>query len=468
MVFCDMFDAVMGLFGGGKSRAKQREGAAEAAKGQPAGEVRESGESSEGAGAERVDENEGADMDRVIIIGAGATGLAIAQGLKKANVPVTIYEKHPSLTHHPRDWNMGLHWGMPHLQSLLPDSIISLLQTTQVDPHTPTKPLDTLTFLNAETGTPLTAMNIPYFYRLRRRALRTLLATDIPIHFSHQLSHISHSPDRSFSTAHFTNGTSASARLIIGADGPRSTVRSLLLGAEKASLNHLPITATFAQASFPAPIALKLREAHPLYLAGVHPGGYFSFLGAQHIADPEDPSSWLFFFYISRPTLPTTNLHVDAPAPTDPKILASEAQKLAGEAPFAEPWRTAFANLPEDARVWAVGMAEWDPGAEGHTWDSGGRVTLAGDAAHVMTYQRGQGLNHSMADAAGLVGAIVKGWGERAGEGLGKEVGVWEGEMRARAGEEVRLSIANTHMLHDWEKAMESPVFKIGMVKSQT
>ena len=40
--------------------------------------------------------------------------------------------------------------------------------------------------------------------------------------------------------------------------------------------------------------------------------------------------------------------------------------------------------------------------------------------------------------------------------------------MKERAGEEVRVSVMNTTMLHDWNKVMESPVFKAGLKLDST
>jgi hypothetical protein len=39
----------------------------------------------------------------------------------------------------------------------------------------------------------------------------------------------------------------------------------------------------------------------------------------------------------------------------------------------------------------------------------------------------------------------------------------YEEEMKARGGDEVRLSEINTRMLHDWAQVLESPVFKAGL-----
>lgn len=52
---------------------------------------------------------------------------------------------------------------------------------------------------------------------------------------------------------------------------------------------------------------------------------------------------------------------------------------------FAEPFRSAFLSLPGDAVLWCERLAQW-PTVE---WDGRkGTVTLAGDAAHPMTYRK--------------------------------------------------------------------------------
>ena len=41
----------------------------------------------------------------------------------------------------------------------------------------------------------------------------------------------------------------------------------------------------------------------------------------------------------------------------------------------------------------------------------------------------------------------------------------YEEEMKARGGEEVRISAMNTRMLHDWNLILQSPVFRAGMAQ---
>ena len=72
--------------------------------------------------------------------------------------------------------------------------------------------------------------------------------------------------------------------------------------------------------------------------------------------------------------------------------------------------------------------------------------------------ERGQGLNHSITDAGKLVDFLTK-QELKQNEAIAK----YEEEMKERAGEEVKMSVMNTAMLHDWEKVMASPVMTKGL-----
>jgi 2-polyprenyl-6-methoxyphenol hydroxylase-like FAD-dependent oxidoreductase len=55
---------------------------------------------------------------------------------------------------------------------------------------------------------------------------------------------------------------------------------------------------------------------------------------------------------------------------------------------FCDPYRSAYEWLPEDQTVWWAPLTHWDPSETAHRWNNrGGRVTLAGDAAHPMTFR---------------------------------------------------------------------------------
>lgn len=357
---------------------------------------------------------------------------------------------------------MGLHWGAPVLRSLIgKEDAHGCVQSVQVDPNEPTKHLDTLMFFNAATGGQIGGATVDYFFRLRRSKLRDLLAEGIDIRFNKRLTYITYSSDRKLVTAHFDDGASTTGRIIIGTDGARSTVRQLIVcaGPEAAESRRLPVCATFIQARYTAEQAVELRKHHPLYLASIHPRGYFAFFGIQDASDATRPDTWTFFFYIS---WKSSLEEQDRTAGWSNRQRLDQAKAFVREDKFADPWKSAYEWLPEDVSLWYMSMTDWDPGEKEHEWDNhGGLVTLAGDAAHTMTYQRGQGLNHSISDAGKLVATIRNILDST--QMQEEAVADYEREMIERSGEEVRMSTKNTLMLHDWEKAIQSPVMRKGM-----
>ncbi|KAH9217554.1 hypothetical protein DL95DRAFT_459162 [Leptodontidium sp. 2 PMI_412] len=278
---------------------------------------------------------------------------------------------------------MGLHWAVPILKSLIPDSASAQLQSVQVNPNTPTTPIDTLAFLNGATGDITNAPEIPNFHRLRRLKLRKLLSKDLDIRWNKRLKDIVFEHDGESVTAVFKDGEHVTGRLVIGADGARSTVRSILLKSEIAASTRLPYSATFVQAKFTSEQALFLCCFHPLYIAAPHPDGYFAFFGLQDAPEQDE----------ERKTF------------GNKERLAQVKKKWKG---YCEPWKSAFECVPEDQAAWYFDLTVWDPSLAEHNWDNeNGRVTLTGDAAHPTTYQRGKGLNHSITDAGRLVESLT-------------------------------------------------------------
>ncbi|EGC42274.1 conserved hypothetical protein [Histoplasma capsulatum var. duboisii H88] len=393
----------------------------------------------------------------VLIIGAGSTGLALAQGLKQANISCIVVERDGRLDARSRDWNMGMHWGGTALKSLVSGEIWSRLQSVQVDPSQPTAESDDLKFVNGESGELIAAIHAQKFYRLRRSKLRALLAEELDIRYNKSFENIAFSSGDSLAVVHFNDGSSIAAKLVVGADGSRSSVRQLLLGPDQAAIRRLPYCATFIHSRFTREQALFLRSFHPLYIAAIHPGGLFSFLGMQDAADPERPETWTFFFYISW----YSSLDEQDKTSHWTDVQRSEQVKEFSRT-FTDPFKSAFEWASADCKVWYFGLHDFDPGAEGHHWGNlGGRVTLAGDSAHTMTYQRGQGLNHSLTDAAELCEAIKNFTSKKSTQGAA--ISSYEEAMIRRAGGEVRLSTTNTEMLHDWQKVLQSPLMKTGM-----
>jgi len=359
---------------------------------------------------------------------------------------------------------MGLHWAWPSFQSLVPEAIFNRIQTAQVDPSMPVKSIERLPMLNGATGELLTAIPVDRFYRLRRSKIRTLLMEGHDVQTGKQLAGITYSSDGRSVTASFEDRTSATGCLLIGTDGPHSTVRQLLVGADKAKVIPIDYAATMCFSQHTREHALYLRSPpfHALFQCASHPAGYFAWLGLHEVPDPEKPETWTFFHYIS------------FPEPHDETTQKTTAERVAHQKAlakhFADPFKSVFEWMPDDtSTAWYGKLQHWDPLAAGNRWENrGGRVTLAGDAAHPMTFQRGQGLNHAITDALKLVQAVERHWhgeNEFDQEERVKAIEAYESEMVTRTSEEVRLGEMNTIMMHDWARLKESPVMTKGMDK---
>jgi 2-polyprenyl-6-methoxyphenol hydroxylase-like FAD-dependent oxidoreductase len=274
--------------------------------------------------------------------------------------------------------------GIPILKTLMPPDAFAQLDAAQVDPNRPCPPSDTINFLNGQTGEQIGAATTPHIYRLRRSKLRALLAEGIEIQCSKCLSDITYSDDGTAVTAKFADGSSTKGSILVGAEGTRSLVRNLLLGSEKAALTTLEFAASIVQAKYSAVQVKFLRSWHPLYVAAPHPAGFVSWVGLHSAPDVDDPENWIMNHYISWPCS-----HAEQEKTKDWSNEQRLQQVKAFAEKFADPFRSAFLWLKDDQPVWYAPLTQWDPSLSEHRWDNhGGRVTLAGDAAHPMTFRK--------------------------------------------------------------------------------
>lgn len=71
----------------------------------------------------------------VLIIGAGITGLVLAQCLKKKSIPSTVFERDPDPDFRGRGWGLTIHWSLPQFLALLPQHLIDRLPEVYVNPE---------------------------------------------------------------------------------------------------------------------------------------------------------------------------------------------------------------------------------------------------------------------------------------------------------------------------------------------
>lgn len=425
---------------------------------------------------------------KVLIIGGGNCGLAIATGLKKAGIDYTVFERDNvyEFEHKIRDWGMLLHWGTEHLEAVLPDHLKARIGEPQVDPNN--KVWAPLPYINGKTGELIGEVPTKVISRLSRRKLRRFLTKgeNLNIEYDKRLSSVS--TDKAAGTVNvtFTDGTSATGNHLVGADGSHSMVREFLLGPALAAPQTTGLTLiNFSGAKYTAEQALAARAINPTTKLCYHPDIPGATLLAALDCESSDPSEWKMQTYTCwwgppyasdlqdpRKRLDFFRQHMNkicdpfrsaalAGIETDDQLTSGLASSASEEITEAKGYDHAFIPI--------YSGQQWPPVREDSTddgikWDNhGGMVTLAGDAAHSMLPDRGQGLNNAMADARHLVDAIVSAVDEKTT--LSEAITAYEDEMRPRGAKEVKLSYQQAVASRNFDTIANSPIFKVGHAK---
>lgn len=120
---------------------------------------------------------------RVLIIGAGITGLILGQALKRQNVPYIIFERDATVSARGRGWGLTIHWSLDTLKALLPQHIVERLPEAYVDPEA-SKKGENGNFLLFDLRSGETRWKVPPNARIRvsRERLRSLLLNGLDVH----------------------------------------------------------------------------------------------------------------------------------------------------------------------------------------------------------------------------------------------------------------------------------------------
>jgi 2-polyprenyl-6-methoxyphenol hydroxylase-like FAD-dependent oxidoreductase len=127
----------------------------------------------------------GPEQKPILIVGAGVSGLLLAQYLRKAGAPFRIFERDADLATRGLGWGLTLHWSLPALRSLLPEDLVRRLPEAYVDRAAVEEGRpSTFPFYDLSTGE-LRAKTPPapesQRIRVTRDRLRRVLATGLDI-----------------------------------------------------------------------------------------------------------------------------------------------------------------------------------------------------------------------------------------------------------------------------------------------
>ncbi|KIW01753.1 uncharacterized protein PV09_06929 [Verruconis gallopava] len=386
----------------------------------------------------------------VLIIGAGITGLVLAQALKKVGIKYKIFEREVQMNYRSNEWTMAIHWSLERLENLLPKEIWEKLPTISCNPAIPMDAGGKYPIIHGETGKLLAGVPYARGLRVPRSKMRALCAEGIDVQYGMKLTGVDFDASGVGVTATFNDYEKVKASLIIGTDGPRSTMRIFAMGSEaEASTSKFPIFHTNMTVCYgDAEKAKYLRQEFPTSYLALSENSYHAFQSISSMPDgPEHPETWVF--HLAMAWLGDSDQSMSYPERL--ALIKSKAQTL------GEPARSAFTWIPENTLVHKADISYWIS----KPWNNhDGRMTLAGDAAHAMPPYRGQGLNHCICDVSHLLEKIQSILNNEMGQ---KEaISAYDDEVVKRGAEEVKCSLENALMLHDWEKVQRSPVFTTG------
>ncbi len=309
----------------------------------------------------------------IAIVGAGLGGLALARVLHVNGIDAVVYEREPSRGARGQGGMLDIHSGQRALREAgLIDQFFAIARGEGQDMRL-LEPDGTL-LLQEDTpeGAPLERPEVD------RADLRNLLLDSLPedvVRWGHAFAYADHD------LLHFTDGSSATYDLLVGADGANSRVRPLLTDARPAHIGHNAVELCITD----------IDRTYPDLAAMVGRGNYWVFGKGQSLAAQRNGDGCvrigLNFYNTAEDWFATSGIPFDDPAAARVRLI----DLFAG-------WDPRFTALiaacddtivPRSITTLPIGL----------TWPSRPGVTLLGDAAHLMP-PVGEGANMALLDGA--------------------------------------------------------------------
>lgn len=363
----------------------------------------------------------------IAIVGGGPGGLTLARLLQQQGASLHVYERDHNRHVRVQGATLDLHHDSG-LLALERAGLMTAFRATYrpgADRVRVTDKHATIVFDDADGATDAKAA---VFFRpeIDRGPLRDLLldslTPDTVIWDSHLLSL---KPVGNAWQLLFANGTAAGADMVIAADGANSVVRPLLT----------PIQPVYAGVTIVEGNVPRSATTVPALHALLNGGKVFA-LGDSKTLILSSKGDGSLVFYTGCLTPPDWGQISGVDFADHAQVRAWFKRDFAG-------WVDMWLGLFDHADLPLVPRPQYCMPPD-QRWEAQANLTMLGDAAHLMPPYAGEGVNMAMRDALTLSDCLTSG----EFSDCRQAIAAFEAEMRYRAAEAARLTLAQTASLH--------------------